>query len=236
MSGILAILREVASLYAPTKDLFFAKRLFGACAVIAFIISGFIVWFLKNQELIAERAKNEHAEITGKIKEVYFKARYDGLHITMLVFLTNHRATVTIQDFRLRFSADGADYVGQAYDVEDYSIVREEEPRPSTFTRREVWEPLSDLRDDNTTPLSRNTHREGWLRFRLLKLPYNPEHGQVTLEVIDASDKLHQIKISDPWPQTGRISLTSRLDEVPEAKPAKKTPKKGRHRQPNKKA
>src|SRR5882724_10603644 len=126
----------------------------------------------------------------------------------MRVVLANRRATVTIQDYRVRFKElSGSEYTGEAVDVEDYSIVREE-PSASYLVKRESWEALHDLRDLGTTPLDQNTHREGWLRFRIPKLPYEPKHGEVTLEIFDALDRLHKIKVSDPWPQAGYIALT----------------------------
>jgi hypothetical protein len=177
---------------------------------------------------LARELDSAGACITGKIKEVYFSSwRYDGLHVTMLVVITNRRTAVTIQDYRATYEeeSNGKEYMGESVDVEDYSIVRKEQS-PSFLVRRESWERLHSLRDLDLVLLDQNTHREGWLRFRMSKLPYSPTKGEVTLEILDALEKVHQIKISAPWPQNGYISLTSRLDEIAEAAQPKKERKK----------
>jgi len=189
-----------------------------------------VAYHRKNRETVeafdkllnAERSRNQRTEITGRIKEIYFKSRYDGVHVTLRAVLTNQRAAVTIQGYAIQFTDGSGEYSGEDIDASDYSIVRKE-PSASWLLKRESWEPLSDLRDLNTTLFEQNTHREGWLRFRLPKLHYlnAPKHGSVKLEILDALDRVYTITISDPWPQTGYIALTSRLDDIPEAKPSK---------------
>jgi hypothetical protein len=169
---------------------------------------------LKDQ-VLAEKTKNATPDLYGKIKEVYFKPTSDGLYITLRVHIGNRGADTTIQPFVLKFLLKGREYTALAEDdVTDYSIVRTiDKPLWPSYTRETEAKELTDLSEDNLKPLDHHRHREGWLRFRIPQLVayMRGEGGELTLEIIDAIDRVVSIKVSPPWPQDGVIRFSRAL-------------------------
>src|SRR6185295_9203826 len=115
----------------------------------------------------------------------------------------------------------GREHIAREENVTRYCVFRHiDKPIWPSFTREDEWEELTDLSEHNLTPLERFRYREGWLRFRIPKLVAYSRHegGEVTLEIVDATDKVVPLKASPPWHQTGVIRLTSQVEaEVEEA-------------------
>jgi hypothetical protein len=167
------------------------------------------------EQLADERAKHAAPDLYGKIKEVYLKRTSDGLYITLRVFIGNRGADTTIQPFILKFLLNGREHVAlEEDDVTDYCILRTiDRPLWPSLTREETHEELKDLSAENLTPLERHRHREGWLRFRIPRLSsyMRWEGGELTLEIIDATDRVVPVKVCSPWPQDGVIRFTRQL-------------------------
>jgi hypothetical protein len=166
-------------------------------------------------QLEQEKLQHQAPDLYGKIKEVYFKPTSDGLYITLRVHIGNRGADTTMQPFVLKFLLNGREYIALAEDnVTDYSIVRTiDKPLWPSYTRETEATELTDLSEDNLKPLDHHRHRQGWLRFRIPQLVayMRGEGGELTLEIIDAIDRVVSIKVSPPWPQDGVIRFSRAL-------------------------
>jgi hypothetical protein len=78
MSGLFAVIREVANLYAPTQTPLWNKSVFWACVWVTFVVSSITAWYLKHRDLIEEKAKNSKPDIQGGIPEVYTDRAMDS--------------------------------------------------------------------------------------------------------------------------------------------------------------
>lgn len=184
-------------------------------AVLSFSLAGYGVWVKERHALVAERAKNAKPEITGAIKEVFFKqeradirtvAQPSGetgfevvvdFEFTVRIFVKNLGAPTTIEQYRYRLRLGDRIWEGEKLLLEGQGF---------HVQRGNLREPLKDIETMNDLPLDHS--RNGWIRFRVNGAPAIKDATEMDIEVVDkhgTSHKLSRLQNSK-WHESSQLA------------------------------
>jgi hypothetical protein len=221
MSGSFSIVREIVGLYSTNPSPFWQKNVFWSCVWITFVIAMLIAWFIKNQELNAEKAKREKPDIQGEIKEVHeFSGTSNSgfdYFFTLNVFLRNKGRAIGIRDYSLRMIQGDHTYTGEKSSLKSYCLERKEPHPGKSFAGTEmkaVEYPLLDLGDMKNVPLD-SVGRDGWIRFAVRGVRFFEDEWEedgntrilkkVELTIIADDGTKLILESSQPFQATGEI-------------------------------
>lgn len=152
-------------------------------------------------QLEEEKAKNTKPDITGEIKEVFFKKNYSmasgaisehhyyDYDFFISVYVANHGAVTTIKNFKLILKSNGRPKDGDKMTLEGWHIQKQ--------TGKEG---LTDIEVYNDVPLEHS--RNGWLHFIVSEVQESRiRHGEddpmpemeIELYALDKYGTLHQL-------------------------------------------
>jgi hypothetical protein len=202
MSGSFSIIREVVILFSDNPSPIWQRNMFWACVWVTFVVSMVTAWYLKNQELIAEKAKNLYPEITGKMLDAFVLVRTTRssvlvTFITLWVSLVNTRPTVAaIEKYELTVIVDGKAYPARQISMRDLVVERPEFDKfglPNLDGG--VIEEFEDLEKEKYTPHERGVPFKGWLHFALVeKLVEGSMDCRLVLKITDGLGKPHIVE------------------------------------------
>lgn len=217
MSGVLGIAQQIVLLYPPTQGgPFWQQKVFWACVWVAFVISMFVAWFLKNRELIAERNKHVYPDIRGRLLKVFFDAGMSEKdietvcwYITLKIQLENHSETPSnITGHSVVVNTHRGSYL--AVKVQAEHLAWNPDPELDYAGGEER---LMDISLRGNEPLTRGRAESWWFRGRLpsefvnddVDKGFEENTKEIIFTLTDGLGRLHQIKSTPPWSRTGKI-------------------------------